>query len=191
MKKRKRNQKSTLLRVLETMCGFLFAIALMLLIWDIQLKQNRISNNIGNNVLPATPYVESSKKTDLHIDQNAAGKRTNDPVEPEKNVAIPGFKTMTIAAGKDHVSVDLYNPESNLGYYYLSFELKVPVSNGNYETLYKSDLVEGSKHLYQVILNHALSAGVYERSILHVQPYKVDDLTPTNNADVEFTLIVE
>lgn len=189
MKKRKRNQKSTLLRVLETMCGFLFAIALMLLIWDIQLKQNRISNNIGNNVLPATPYVESTNRADLHIDENAT--RDGPPPVEIKGISIPGYKEITISAGKETVAVDFFNPEENAGKYYLSFELRVPDVNGVYNTLFVSDLIEAGKHLYQITLNHALSAGIYERSILHIQPYTVNNHTPTNNADVEFTLYVK
>ena len=190
MKKRKKYQKSMLLKVLETMCGILFAIALMLLIWDIQLKNNTVKNS-GLNVTPETSYVQDTGTPVLRIDQNATGERKEDLVEPEKNVAIPGYKTITIPAGTDHVPVDFYNPENNSGYYYLSFELRVPDVNGNYETLFTSDLVEAGKHLYQIVLNHPLSAGVYEHSILHVQPYTVNDLTMTNNADVEFTLKVE
>ncbi len=190
MKKQKKYQKSTLLKVLETMCGILFAIALMLLIWDIQLKNNTV-NNSGENFTPATPYGEETGAPALRIDRNATEKRTKEQEETDKNVAIPGFKTMTIPAGKERVSVDFYNPENNSGYYYLSFELRVPDVNGNYETLYTSDLVEAGKHLYQIVLNHALSAGIYEHSVLHIQPYKVDDFAPTNNADVEFILKVE
>ncbi len=190
MKKRKKNQKSTLLRVLETMCGILFAIALMLLIWDIQLKNNT-SIKMETHIISATPYVTVNNTPALHIDQSAIEEKPAEMEELERNVAIPGFKTMTVSANTNTVSVDLYNPERNSGYYYLSFQFKVPDGNGNYETLYTSDLVEGGKHLYQITLNHVLTAGVYEHCILHVQPYTVKDLTPTNNADVEFTLTVK
>ena len=190
MRKRKRSQKSTLLRVLETLCGILFAIALMLLIWDIQLKSNSILRNSGLNTTNTTPDVAATGTPSLQIDQNATDEKAAEHSEPEKNVAIPGYKTMTFAAGSKTVSVDLFNPEKNTGYY-LTFEVRIPDSEGYYETLYTSDLVEGGKHLYQITLSHALSAGIYERCILHVQPYTVDELTPTNNADVEFTLIVK
>ena len=191
VKKRKKNQKSTLLRVLETMCGILFAFALMLLIWDIQLKNSSIQKDSRLNIPSNTPNVIVTNPPDLHIDQNATEERTKDSSEVEKHVAIPGYKTMSFPAGTDIVSVDLYNPEINTGLYYLIFELKVPYKFGNYEVLYKSELVEGGKHLYQINLSHSLSAGIYEHCILHIQPYKVDDLAETNNVDVEFTLKVE
>ena len=95
MKKQKKYQKSMLLKVLETMCGILFAIALMLLIWDIQLKNSTVKKS-GLNVTPETSYVQETGTPVLRIDQNATGKRTGDPEKSEKNVAIPGFKTMTI-----------------------------------------------------------------------------------------------
>ena len=188
MKIRKRNQKSTILRVLETICGFLFAIALMLLIWNIQLKKGNYAEGRVADTTPPTQNAEVTDSPILQIDQNATGERK---AEQERNVVIPGWKTMTFADGKDTVSVDLYNPEKNAGYYYLTFELRVPDTEGNYETIYTSDLVEAGKHLYQITLSHALSAGVYERCILHIQPYTVEGLTPTNNADVEFTLTVQ
>ena len=191
MRKRKRNQKSTLLRVLETLCGILFAIALMLLIWDIQLKKNNSINDSGVSIPPVTPYVAAIETPQLQIDQNATDEKAVEPLEQERNVAIPGWTTMSFSAGKDTVSANLFNPDKNAGYYYLTFEIKMPNSSGNYETLYKSNLVEGGKYLYQITLNHALEAGVYEHCILHIQPYTVNDLTPTNDADVEFTLIAK
>lgn len=191
MKKRKKNQKSTLLRVLETICGFLFAIALMLLIWDIYLKKGDTLKSFEVNLPHPTQNEEVSKTPDMHVDQNAVEEKKVKMENSGRNVAIPGYKTMSFKAGTNTVFVDLFNPDKNSGYYYLTFELKIPDSKGNYETLYKSDLVEGGKHLYQITLNHALLAGVYEHCILHVQPYTINDLTPTNNADVEFTLKVQ
>ena len=193
MKKRKKSQKSPLLKVLETMCGILFGFALMLLIWDIRLKAKNPAEQtsaLAENTASTTVTMTITPTPNLRIDQNATEEKPAEAAEPERNVAIPGYKTMNFAADTETVSVDLYNPEKNTGYYYLTFEIRVPDSTGNYETLYTSDLVEGGKHLYQITLSHALTAGVYERCILHVQPYTVNELTPTNNADVEFTLNV-
>ena len=191
-KVKKRKQKSTLLKVLETFCGILFGFALMLLIWDISLK-NRNSNGRtetnAENTASTTVIMTVTPTLNLRIDQNATSDAQS-PIEIQ-GVAIPAYKGITVPAGKTDVSVDFFNPESNQSKYYLSFELKVPDSIGTYETLYTSDLVEAGKHIYQITLSHALAAGVYEHSILHVQPYKVDGLTPTNNADVEFTLNVK
>ena len=190
MRKRKRSQKSTLLRVLETLCGILFAIALMLLIWDIQVKN--MNNNPGNSksdMPPPTQYTAAAETPDLRIDQNATSDAP--PAIELQGISIPGYKEITIASGSNEVSVDFYNPDINIGKYYLRFELRVPDNNGTYETLYTSDLVEAGKHIYQITLSHGLAAGIYKHSILHIQPYRVDGSTQTNNADVEFTLIVK
>lgn len=189
MRKRKRSQKSTLLKVLETLCGILFAIALMLLIWDIQLKNNSILNSIVSELPSVTPYVEALRTPDLKVDQNAT--KDGPPVAEIHGISIPGYKEITISSGKEKVAVDFFNPEENSGKFYLSFELRVPDANGVYDTLFVSNLIEGGKHLYQITMKHPLTAGAYEKAVLHIQPYTVDNLTPTNNVDVEFTLFVK
>ncbi len=190
MKRQRRYRKSTILLVLEILCGLLFVVALILLIQDIQVKNNTFKNT-GSDIAPPVQTAEAVNVPGLDIDKNATEKKETEPIKSERNVSIPGFKTLRFASGTDVVSVDLYNPEKNAGLYYLTFELKIPDGSGSYETLYESGYVEGGKHLYEITLNHAMDEGVYEHCILHVQPYTVDDRTPTNNADIEFTLRVE
>jgi len=104
----------------------------------------------------------------------------------ERGIAMPGWETMTIPANTKDVTVDFYNPETNKGYYHLTFELKL--KNG--ETLYKSGLVKAGDHIRNITLSKGLERGTYD-AVLHIQPYTADDkLTMKNSANVSFKLIV-
>ena len=112
--------------------------------------------------------------------------------QAEPGVAIPGFGTLTIPPNVTEVTVDFYNPEANADRFYLSFEIRIPNdSEEGYETIYKSGLVKAGNHIQKISLSHSFEKGEYD-AYLFVQPYKVDeDLTPTNNANLKFKLIVK
>ena len=127
----------------------------------------------------------------LIIDQNA-GEYVAPVIDQTvvQNVAIPGWGRLTIPAGSTQVtSVDLYNPEENAGLYYLTFELRLPSDNGDYISLYQSDAIPPGKHIQSITLSQPLDAGMYN-AVIHVQPYRMSDETPTNNADMKTTLVV-
>ena len=130
----------------------------------------------------------------LRVDVNAGEYVTpviNQTSQP--GVAIPGWGTMTIPPGTTKItSVDFYNPEANNGTYYLTFELLIPDSGaeGGYYSLYKSDLIPPGLHVQTINLTKPLSAGTYD-AVIHVQPYRIADKSPTNNADMKTTLIVK
>lgn len=106
---------------------------------------------------------------------------------PSTGVAIPGWGSMTIPAGKTEVAVNLPNPEANEGAYYLSFTLRLKDTD---EVLYTSGLVPPGQTIQKITLSRPLTAGSYA-AVVHVQPYKMDEeQTPTNNADMETKLIV-
>lgn len=129
----------------------------------------------------------------LRVDANAG-----EYVAPEINqtsqpgVAIPGWGTMIIPAGVTKITtVDFYNPEANNGTYYLTFELLIPkTGSSEYESLYKSDLIPPGLHVQTINLTRPLAAGTYD-AVIHVQPYRIADKSPTNNADARTTLIVK
>ena len=127
----------------------------------------------------------------LKIDANAGDyvvPVVDSKVEP--NVAIPGWGRITLPANTEYVtSVDFYNPEENEGLYYLMFELRLLTDDGGYVSLYKSDAVPPGKHIQSITLNRALSPGTYN-AVIHVQPYRMSDETPTNNANMKTTLVV-
>lgn len=107
-----------------------------------------------------------------------------------QGVAIPGWGKITIPVNETEVTVDFYNPEQNKDLYYLTFELRLPDSNGGYEVLYKSGLVEAGNHVQNITLSRGLDEGTYE-AIIFVQPYRMDGVTPTNNAETQTELIVK
>ena len=105
---------------------------------------------------------------------------------PEQGVTIPGMTALTIPAGQTRVRFDFFNPTENSGLYYLTFELDVYI-NGKPETLYSSGLVEAGKRLEEITLLHPLEAGEYSAAV-HIQPYRISDNSPTNNADIMLKL---
>ena len=127
----------------------------------------------------------------LKIDTNAGDyvvPVVDSKVEP--NVAIPGWGRITLPANTEYVtSVDFYNPEENEGLYYLMFELRLLTDDGGYVSLYKSDAVPPGKHIQSIKLNQTLIPGTYD-AVIHVQPYRMSDETPTNNANMKTTLVV-
>ena len=127
----------------------------------------------------------------LKIDTNA-GDYIVPPIDSkvEPNVEIPGYGRITIPSGTTEInSIDFYNPDENEGLYYLTFELRLTNSNGGYEVLYASDAVPPGKHIQSITLSRPLDAGTYN-AVIHVQPYRMSDETPTNNANMKTTLMV-
>ena len=106
-------------------------------------------------------------------------------------IEIPGFGTWTIPPNVTEVVTDLYNPESNKDRYDFMFEVRVPDdSEQGYEVIYKSGLVKAGNHIQKVTLSRSFKKGEY-KAYLFVQPYTVDGQVPTNNANIEFKLIVK
>ncbi len=119
------------------------------------------------------------------IDENAS-EFFEKKEEDAPNITLPGWRQITIAANTTDISgVDFYNPDSNKGYYYLKFQLKI-----QNEILYESNLVEPGKHIQNIKLHRALDPGEYDATVF-IQPYKMDMKTPTNNGEVKLKLIVK
>ena len=131
----------------------------------------------------------SSQGSGLMIDLNASEYV---PPAPAPGVAIPGFGSMTIPANtKEVIGINLYNPEENDGWYYLTFKLYLLDENGGMsEILYESQLVPAGLYLQDITLSRGLAPGEYD-AVMHVQPYRVADMSPTNNANLRLTIIVK
>lgn len=123
----------------------------------------------------------------LIIDSDAGDYVAPTPTGSIPSVSIPGWGSITIPANQQTVSVNLYNPEKNEGRYYLTFKL---VLSDTGEVLYESNAVPPGKHIQSITLSRALPAGTYD-AVIHVQPYRMSDETPTNNADMKTVLIVK
>ena len=130
----------------------------------------------------------SSQGGGLVIDPNA-GEYVK-PVVP--GVTIPGFGEMTIPANtKELKGINLHNPSKNEGWYYLTFKLSLLDKNGEVsETLYESQLVPPGLYIQDITLSRGLAPGTYE-AVMHVQPYRIADNIPTNNANMRVTIIVK
>lgn len=167
----------------------LLAVTVGLFAW-----QNRSANR-GAPEATLSPTVEPSPTVELQIDPNAGELVTPTPAPTEPGVAIPGWGSITLPAGVTEAATTLKNPEANEGWYYLTFEMRLPTvdeetGEESYEVLFTTGLIPPGQYCNQVTLTRALEPGEYN-VILHVQPYRMSDKTPTNNADTETVLIVE
>jgi len=120
------------------------------------------------------------------FDPNAGDDTKPDPTATVRpGIVVPGWPYITIPCNQTEIPVDFFNPEENAGWYYLTFELRLPTeSDIGYEVLYTSGLVEAGKHIQKITLSRPLPAGVYD-AIIFVQPYRVEDHSPTNNIVLE------
>ena len=167
----------------------LLAVTVGLFVWQNQ------SANRGAPEATLSPTVEPSPTVELQIDPNAGELVTPTPAPTEPGVAIPGWGSITLPAGVTVAATTLKNPEANEGWYYLTFEMRLPTvdeetGEESYEVLFTTGLIPPGQYCNQVTLTRALEPGEYN-VILHVQPYRMSDKTPTNNADTETVLIVE
>ena len=177
-----RRQQKKRMQLLIALVAVVVLAVVAVLIWQ----------STKSEVAPAaspTPTVE------LEIDPNAGELITPTPAPTEPGVAIPGWGSITLPAGVTEAATTLKNPEANEGWYYLTFEMRLPTvdeetGEESYEVLFTTGLIPPGQYCNQVTLTRPLEAGEYN-VILHVQPYRMSDKTPTNNADTETVLIVE
>ena len=131
----------------------------------------------------------------LQIDPNAGALITPTPAPVQPGIAIPGWGSITRPAGVTEASTALQNPEANEDWYYLTFEMRLPTTDEatgeeGYEVLFTTGLIPPGQYCNKVTLNRPLEPGEY-KAVVHVQPYTIENMTPTNNADMETVLIVE
>ena len=123
----------------------------------------------------------------LEIDPNAGALITPEPEPAAPGIAIPGWGSITLPAGVTEAQTSPKNPDENEGWYYLTFEMRLKDTD---EVIFTTGLVPPGQYCNQVTLTRELEAGEYE-AIIMVQPYRISDQSPTNNADMETLLIVE
>lgn len=173
-------------------------LALALVVCVLLLWQSRNGHTPVPTPVPdatAGAQEDSADAPELTIDPNAGALITPTPVPTEPGVSIPGWDSITLPSDATEAQVALNNPVANDGLYYLTFELRLPIMDEEtgieiYEVLFTTGLVPPGQYCNQVTLTRKLEPGEY-RVILHVQPYRISDNSPTNNADVEMKLLVE
>jgi hypothetical protein len=129
--------------------------------------------------------AQESIKPDL--DQGAVdweGVKPQDTGGVAAGIAIPGYKSITIAANQTDVKVNFNNPEGNPCYFVISLIL----DDGT--VLYQSKMIEPGKGLYDITLTKALSPGQYGATVKY-ETYSLSDQTPMNGAEVQIALIAE
>lgn len=109
----------------------------------------------------------------------------NQKAGTEKGIQIPGYKTITVAAGSKEVDVELMNPKENEVYFEISFYL--PDTD---ETIYASKKIKPGQHIYHITLNRELQAGEYPLTVKYVTCSADEKMTPKNGAEVNCTLKV-
>ena len=128
----------------------------------------------------------TSQGSGLVVDPNAG-----EFVKPEQapGVAIPGFRSLTVPANtKEIYGINLYNPIENDGWYYLTYKLCLLDKNGDVsEVLYESQLIPPNNLVKDITFTRGLPKGEYD-AVMLVQPYRIVDNSPTNKANMKFTI---
>ena len=141
-------------------------------------------SNQPDDPTPGPGGVQLDPNQGGYVDPNQGSNQSS------QGVAIPGWGAIIMPPNTTEITVDFYNPEANKDLYYLTFELRLSDGNGGYETLYKSGLIEAGNHIQKITLSRGLAEGTYN-AVIFVQPYRMDGVTPTNNAETEVVLIVK
>ena len=103
----------------------------------------------------------------------------------QQGIRIPGYPSITVDAGKDNVTMNLFNPEGNPCYF--TFEI---VLSDTGETIYKSDMVEPGKAITNVKLQHPLAAGEHN-AVIKISTASLTDGKTMNGANVETVLVAK
>ena len=155
-----------------------FCIVLLLITLILLLYSQLITSQKNRSISPQATLP-------LVIDSNLG--HTPTPAPPEPGVAIPGWSSIILPAGKLEADVDLFNPQDNQGWYYLTFQLRLKETG---EIIFQTGLIPPSLRCTKVDLYRSLESGEYN-GVMHVQPYYIKEPpTPTNNADFDIQIIV-
>lgn len=114
------------------------------------------------------------------------------PPEQPPGVVIPGFGELIIPVNtKEVTGINLHNPIENEGWYYLTYTIYLVDENDvASEILYESQLIPPNSLIKDITLSRGLAKGEYD-AVLFVQPYRIADMSPTNNTNLKLTIIVK
>jgi hypothetical protein len=110
------------------------------------------------------------------------GVQNQDTGGTQEGIAIPGYKSITVGAGRTNVQVNFQNPEGNPCYFRISLRL----DDGT--VLYQSKMIRPGMALYDIALTKPLRTGEYGATVRY-ETFSLSDLSPMNGADVRITLI--
>ena len=112
---------------------------------------------------------------------------TETPVEKQKDsIAIPGYESLTLAAGTRKQTLSLQNPPQNTCYFQISLFLE----DGT--LLWQSELIKPGRSSKPIVLEQTLEAGTYPKAILRYACFEMDkERKPLNGAEIKVTLRVK
>ena len=130
-----------------------------------------------------------NKSPDQTYDNNAEGIKVNsDDSQPSEeladNIAIPCWDALTMVANSEEQEVNFYNPEKNKN---CDFQLTLSLEDGT--ELWKSQLIQNGKAIYNITLNQPLEAGTY-KAVMKYDCFSRNG-SPLNGSSLKFNLIVE
>ena len=144
-------------------------------------------------VLVVTNSIENSLDSagvGLTVDPDSGTFVEPEIEELEKSdggISIPGWGGINVAANETTVDVNLKNPDENEGKYDLAFTITL---DGEDEPIAETGLIPAGKSALKLKLAKPLEPGTYEATVL-AQPYRVDDQSKTNNAEIKTIIIAE
>lgn len=100
-----------------------------------------------------------------------------------ENIAIPGYETLSLAAGKTAQTVYLKNPPENAA----AFVMTLTLDDGT--ALWTGEALQPGEAFTRITLQKALRAGEYGAT-LHYDCFSLNDNTPLNGAEIKLTLSV-
>ena len=101
------------------------------------------------------------------------------------NIAIPGYETLSFAAGKTAQAVNLQNPAENA----CTFVLTLTPTDGG-EALWTGKALSPGEAFTRITLEKALDVGDYPAT-LHYDCYTLNNNTPLNGAEIQLILEVK
>jgi len=100
-----------------------------------------------------------------------------------ENIAIPGYETLSLAAGKTAQTVYLKNPPENAA----AFVMTLTLDDGT--ALWTGEALQPGEAFTRITLQKALRAGEYGAT-LRYDCFSLNDNTPLNGAEIKLTLSV-
>ena len=130
-----------------------------------------------------------NKSHDRTYDNNAEDiKEKNDDFstseEVADNIAIPCWDTLIMVADSKEQEVNFYNPEKNKN---CDFQLTLSLEDGT--KLWKSQLIQNGKAIYNITLNQPLEAGTY-KAVMKYDCFSRNG-SQLNGSSLNFNLIVK
>ena len=100
-----------------------------------------------------------------------------------ESIAIPGYETLSLAAGKKTQTVYLKNPPENAA----AFVMTLALDDGT--TLWTGEALQPGEAFTRITLQKALRAGEYPAT-LRYDCYSTADNSPLNGAEIKLNLTV-